>query len=178
MPPSSYHPDRMVTTQRLNLRMFDESDAPALLAVLKGEDVLKYFPPGPPPSLDLAQRMIQRVLGAWKELGYGLWAVESSSSGEFLGRAGLQHIEETDEIEVDFIIDRRHWGRGLATEAGMAALDFGFGQMGFQRVVGIVHVDNLASRRVLEKIGMSHDVRTEYFGMVCDRYVALADGPG
>lgn len=162
----------MINTERLRLRMFEEEDAPAMAAVLAGEGVLDYFPPGPPPSLSVAEGMIRKILDHWDERGYGLWALELLSTGVFLGRAGLQYLPDTDEVEIDFILDRGFWGQGLATEAGRASLEFGFDQKGFVEVVGIVHPDNWASRRVLEKVGMRHDIRTEYFGMVVERYLA------
>jgi len=118
--------------------------------------------------------MIEAILGHWEEHGFGLWAMESSS-GELMGRMGLQVIPQTGETEIDYLLEPRWWGRGFATEAGRSTLEFGFGERSMDRIVGIVHVENEASRRVLEKIGMRLQDRKEYFGMPCFRY-ALTRG--
>ena len=152
----------------LRLRSFDFPDADRLFEILSKPGVLDYFPPRPPLTRDGVERMIGRILQEWKENGYGVWAIEVD--GRLAGRGGLQYLPETDETEVDFIIDPDFWGRGLATAVGEAALRFGFGELGVSRIIGLVHPDNAASSRVLEKIGMTLDCRTEYFGMVVDRY--------
>lgn len=159
-------------TDRLILRAFTEADAVPMHHIMSGKDVLRYFPGTQAPSLEGVQRMIQRLLKHWDEKGYGLWAVTWREDGTLLGRCGLQYIAETDEVEVDFILDRDYWGRGLATEVGLASMQFGFSQLATPFIVGIVHPENMGSQRVLEKIGMQRVERTEYFGMDCYRYVA------
>ena len=157
-------------TENLYLRPFALQDVNAWHAILSGKDVLRYFPGSPMPSRDQAERMIERMLGHWQEHGYGLWAVELHASGRLIGRAGLQFIPETDEVEVDFILDRAFWGRGFATEAGQASLAFGYDLLKVETIVGIVHPQNLASQRVLQKIGLSFVEETTYFGMAVQRY--------
>jgi len=160
-----------ITTQNLQLRPFTLTDTTPLYDILTGRDVLKYFPGTQSPSVEQVQRMIGRLLTHWQEKGYGLWAVELHSTGTLLGRCGLQHIAETDEVEIDFILDRHYWGQGFATEAGQVSLQYGFEVLNLTSVVGIVHPGNLASQRVLEKLGMRFVEEREYFGMACYRYV-------
>ena len=118
--------------------------------------------------------MIERATKHWETNGYGLWAIELLETGQLLGRSGLQYLPETDEVEVDFILDPSYWGLGLASEAGSASLRFAFDRLGLTDVIGLVHPENVASQRVLLKIGMIYDVRAEYFGMAVDRYVTGA----
>lgn len=158
----------MLHTARLTLRPFSSDDADDLLAIISAKGVLDYFPPGPPPSIEMAVRMIERVNADWETVGYGLWAVEHS--GALVGRAGLQLIAETGETEVDFIIDPRHWGMGLATEAAKASLQYGFQALGLREIIGLAHRDNHASRRVLVKIGMVGEGTARYFGIEVERY--------
>ena len=160
-----------IETERLRLRPFTPEDAPAMHHILNGPDVLKYFP-GPQTVTEAqVERMIGRLLTHWQENGYGLWAVEQCTTGTLLGRCGLQLITETDEVEVDFILDRAFWGRGLATEAGRASLAYGYDVLNVDTIVGIVHPENLASQRVLQKIGLTFVEATTYFGMAVQRYV-------
>lgn len=162
----------MIRTDRLLLRPFNHEDTADLFAIISAEGVLEYFPPSPPPTLETAGAMIDRVLADWGRIGYGLWAVDLE--GELVGRAGLQLIPDTDETEVDFIIAPRRWGLGLATEAGHASLRYGFETLGVEEIVGIVHPDNAASRSVLHKLGMTHRSHARYFGMDVERYVVDA----
>lgn len=158
-------------TDRLLLRMFVPGDAARLLEILSAPGVLDYFPPSPAPTQDSANRMIERVRREWADRGYCVWAVEHD--GELIGRAGLQYLEETDETEVDFMLHPDFWGRGFATEVGRSSVQFGLEELGLDRIIGLVHPDNIGSHRVLEKIGMRLERRAAYFGMVVDKYVVL-----
>jgi ribosomal-protein-alanine N-acetyltransferase len=163
-----------IATARLRLRPFASSDAPALHAILGQNDVLRYFPPSDPPDLARVERLVQSMLDHWQERGYGLWAVECQRTGEFMGRCGLQYLPDTGEIEVDYLLGRDFWGKGYATEAARASLSWGMDNLDLKRVVGVVHVDNVASQRVLEKAGMVRLERRQFFGIDCYYY---ATGP-
>lgn len=165
-----------ITTENLRLRPFTPEDTTAMHHILNGRDVLKYFPGTPSPSVEQVQRMIGRLLAHWQDKSYGLWAVEHHATGTLLGRCGLQLISETDEVEIDFILDRDYWGRGFATEAGQASLQFGFKELNLASIVGIVHPENLASQRVLTKLGLQFVAETEYFGMAVYRYIKQRPG--
>jgi ribosomal-protein-alanine N-acetyltransferase len=114
--------------------------------------------------------MILRLMVHWDERGYGLWAVASREDGTLMGRCGLQYLPDLEEVEVDFILARPFWGQGLATEAGRASLQYGFEELGLGRIVGVAHVENRASQRVLEKLGMHLLERKSLFGMDCCVY--------
>jgi ribosomal-protein-alanine N-acetyltransferase len=120
--------------------------------------------------------MIQRVLKHWEEHGYGLWAVVSRQTGELMGRAGLQLIPETGEVEADVILGVPYWGQGFATEAIGASLRFAAERLSVGSIVGIVHPENEASKRLLEKVGMTFVEEAIYFGMKCHRYAMRTAG--
>ena len=160
-----------IVTENLCLRPFTLNDAPILHQILSGQDVLRYFPNPQAPSLAGAEKMINWILNHWQKRGYGLWAVELKETDALLGRCGLSYIADTAEVEVDFILDRVYWGKGFATEAGQASMQFGFAEMGLSTIIGIVHPENLASQRVLSKIGLHFVEATEYFGMACYKFV-------
>jgi RimJ/RimL family protein N-acetyltransferase len=159
-----------LTTPRLVLRPFTTADVDSMCRILNGKGVLRYFPPTDPPGRDRVQRMISGLLKHWEEHGYGLWAMESRSNGELAGRCGLQFLPDTEEVEVDFILGREFWGQGLATEAGRASLRYGFDRLGLESIVGIVHLENRASQRVLEKLAMERVEQKQFFGIECYRY--------
>jgi ribosomal-protein-alanine N-acetyltransferase len=134
--------------------------------------------------------MIRFQLKHWEQHGYGWWAMcqadlavdvaalspDAPQSRPLIGWAGLQYLPDTDEIEVGYLLDKGHWGRGLATEAARASVRFGFDALGIETIVGVVHPENVASQRVLEKAGLSYVERANYFGMDVCRYLITQAG--
>ena len=159
-----------ITTARLILRGFSEEDVEPLHRILGEEGVLRFFPNTDPPSQDRVQRLILGQLKHWEERGYGWWAIEPRSQSELIGWSGLQFLPETEEIEVAYLLDKAFWGQGFATEAARASIQYGFEDLSLESIVGIVHPENIASQRVIEKLGMTFTTRTQYFGMDCYRY--------
>ena len=92
-------------------------------------------------------------LGHWVLRGYGNWAAEEKATGECIGRIGLWNPEGWPGLEVGWMLARSHWGRGLATEGGRAALNWAFDVLGAERVISVIHPDNAASIRVAQRLG-------------------------
>jgi len=157
-------------TERLILRPFAEQDTQTLHGILSQKDILRYFPGSKLMPIERVQRLMTRQLHHWDEHGYGWWAVQSREEPAIIGWSGLTYLPETDEIEIAYLLAKTHWGQGLATEASLVGMRFGFETLGLETIVGIVHPENLASQKVLEKLGLHFVERTEYFGMDCFRY--------
>ena len=81
-----------------------------------------------------------------------------------MGWNGLQFLPETNETEVGYLLSRRFWGRGYTTEGARAALQFGFERFELEQIIGLVHPENIASQRVLEKAGLKFTNQAKYFG--------------
>jgi RimJ/RimL family protein N-acetyltransferase len=89
----------------------------------------------------------------WEEHGFGLWAAEEKQTGTLIGRAGIAyHRLWPSDPEIGWLINVPWQGKGLATEAGAACIEYAFGELGFDRVVSICTPENAASRRVMEKL--------------------------
>jgi len=159
-----------LTTKRLTLRPFRQEDAVIMAQLLAEPEVLRYFPSSGTFDLERARRMISGLLKHWQERGYGLWAVTRREDRALLGRCGLQYLAEIDGVEVDFILGKPYWKQGYATEAGLAVIQYGFSVLQLSRIAGIVHVDNLASQGVLQKLGMARQQQARFFGIDCYRY--------
>jgi ribosomal-protein-alanine N-acetyltransferase len=168
-----------ITTQRLVLRPFTERDIDPLFQILQQPDIMRYFPPQPrppnPPPRATAERLITGQLGDWEKNGYGWWAVELVDKPGLLGWCGLGYLPESDETEVAYLLRKKVWGQGLATEGAKASLAFGFEHFRFPLVIGLTHPDNIASQRVLEKCGLQFVEEKVYFGIDCYRYVLERD---
>ena len=128
---------------------------------------------GEPPSESVeAARAAIAAYPDFDTIGYGRWACVLKSTGEIVGFCGLKYLPELDATDVGFRFRPAFWGRGLATEACRASLEFGFSTLGLERVLGLVLPENQASIRVLEKVGMRPEGTVDYGGHRALRYVA------
>jgi RimJ/RimL family protein N-acetyltransferase len=120
-------------------------------------------------TLEETEEQIAYYGAHWEYEGFGLWAVEEREEGRFIGRVGLlRHVDFPDEpepVEVGWAIAPEVWGRGLATEGGAASLLFGFDTVGVERIVSITRPTNAASRRVMEKLGLTVQGETTWRGI-------------
>jgi ribosomal-protein-alanine N-acetyltransferase len=133
-------------------------------------EVMQYFPGAKIPSPEQVARLVQRQIEHWEEHQLGWWAVTLPETGELIGWNGLQYLPETKEVEVGYLLGKQFWGKGYATEGARVGLDYGFKTLKLERIVGIVHPENVASQRVLEKLGMTLTGPAHYFGMDCYHY--------
>ncbi|MBN2549829.1 MAG: GNAT family N-acetyltransferase [Anaerolineales bacterium] len=154
-----------VQTPHLTLRPLEPADADALHRIYQSEGVLRYFPNPSPPPLEKVQRFIAGQLAHWEKFGYGNWGILPAGETEIIGWAGLQYLPELEETEVGFLLDRPFWGKGIATEAALFSLDFGFERFDLAHIIALVHPENPASRRVIEKCGMTYVDTLSLWGM-------------
>ena len=151
-------------SERLVLRPWTRDDLEPLTAIHLDPDVMRYVGDGQPRGREGTQASIERWERGLVEHGHGLLAAELRATGELAGMAGLAVPTFLPEIlpavEVGYRLKRSLWGQGLATEAARALVGHAFGPLGLTRLVAIAHVDNAASRRVLEKLGMRPERET------------------
>lgn len=115
---------------------------------------MRYMGPGPF-DRKTTEADFKRYLTHWEEHGFGLWAAEEKATGALVGRVGLAyHRVWPDDPEIGWFIDTPWQKRGLATEAGAACLRYGFGELGFARIVSICTPENAPSRAVMAKLGL------------------------
>lgn len=151
-------------TERLTLRRWQESDREPFARLNADPQVMRYFLR--PLSREESDAFVDRIEARFEELGYGLWAVERRADGVFLGFTGLarQSFEApfTPCVEVGWRLARFAWGNGYATEAAREALRFGFEVAELDEIVSFTSPVNVASMRVMEKIGMHRDAADDF----------------
>ena len=127
----------------------------ALAAVLSDPETMRYYPA----VLDRAgvAAWIERNRRRYADAGHGLWAMVLKSSGEVIGDCGLtrQNVDGIDEIEIGYHVRRDMWGRGYAPEAARACQEYGFDRLGADQLISLIRPENLPSRRVAEKTGLT-----------------------
>ena len=139
-------------TERLLLRGFEEDDLDAYAAITADPEVMRYMGRGPFDRAG-AWREIALYVGHFELRGYTHWALELRETGELVGRCGPWRPEGWPALEVGWLLGRDHWGRGYATEAGRAALDYAWAELGAERVISLVLPGNERSARVAGRLG-------------------------
>ncbi len=167
-----------INTGRLTLRPLCAADAQALFHIYQQEGVLRYFPNTKPPALERIEGFITSQQAHWEKFGYGNWGILPDGRENIAGWVGLQFLPELDETEVGFLLGKNLWGLGYATEAARASIQFGFENFKLDHIIALVHPDNLASRRVIEKCGLSYIDRLHLWGIDLLRYSLVAANKG
>jgi ribosomal-protein-alanine N-acetyltransferase len=160
-----------LTTPHLSLRPLTAEDAHTLHRIYQTEGVLEYFPNTEPPPFVKVERFIVGQERHWSEHGYGNWGIVPAGENQIIGWVGLLTVPELQETEVGYLLSRPYWGMGYATEAARASIKFGFENFKFDHIIGLVHPENIASRRVLEKCGMTYVENKFLWGLEMMRYI-------
>lgn len=146
-------------TPRRLLRPWREEDLPAYAALNADPEVRRWFPGTlTREQSDTEAARLQQHIAAY---GFGFRAVEAPGVAPFVGFVGLKRVHFAapfaPTVEAGWRLAREQWGKGYATEAARAALAHGFGPLGLAEVVAFAVPGNLASRRVMERVGMRRD---------------------
>lgn len=148
-----------LTTDRLLLRQWRESDREPFAAMNADPAVMEHFPALQ--TREQSDALIDRNRPAIEERGWGLWALEVRDTGEFIGFTGLSvpsfEAHFMPAVEIGWRLIKGAWGNGYATEAARASLAYGFGPAGLDEIVSFTTTTNLPSQRVMQRIGMTHD---------------------
>ena len=155
----------MLQTERLILRPWTLDDAPAALAIYGDPEVMRFLHT-PPADLDAALARIRRAINHYHQNSFGMCAVVEKATGRVVGGCGLKYLDGGPDVEVGYHLARAAWGRGYATEGARACVAYGFERLRLPRVVGICDPANHASRRVLEKAGMTYQGMGRFYN--CD----------
>jgi RimJ/RimL family protein N-acetyltransferase len=126
-------------------------------------------------TLEDARANLEKQVRHQERHGFALWAVELRQTGEMIGVTGLRHLADGPEVEVGYRFLERCWGNGYATEAARASIAFGFDELGLERIVAVALPDNRASRRVMEKCGLTFVGVTHVYGYPHVKYAIAQD---
>jgi ribosomal-protein-alanine N-acetyltransferase len=149
----------MIETDRLLLRRWQPSDREPFAAMNHDPQVMQYFPALLTPME--SDHLIDRAEDHFEQHGFGPWAAELRGSHEFIGFIGLSipnfEAPFMPAVEIGWRLASAHWGMGLATEGAKAAMRHGFAFLKLPGLVSFTVPANTRSRRVMEKLGMTHD---------------------
>ena len=151
-------------TERLLLRRWRPDDRVPFAVLNADPRVMEHFPA--PLSRAESDERVARIEAHFEQYGFGYWAVEIIDIAPFAGFIGLAvpgfEAHFTPCIEIGWRIAAEYWGCGYATEGARAALTFGFESLNLDEIVSFTVPENVRSRRVMEKLGMTHDPRDDF----------------
>jgi RimJ/RimL family protein N-acetyltransferase len=151
-------------TARLLLRPWHDDDVAAFAELSADPAVMEFLRPLPDRAAGEAWAARARL--HWQQHGFGQWVVEIPDRVPFIGVVGLARVAYeahfTPAVEIAWRLARAYWGRGYASEAAGAALDYGFGELGLDEIVAVTVPGNRRSRRVMERLGMTRSPAEDF----------------
>lgn len=149
----------IIETERLILREISETDIDVMLELHSDPEVHKYLGGQTITNREKLLARINLLQQEYQEYGVGRWAMIDKKSNEFIGWSGLEYV--TSEInghinfyDLGYRLLKRYWGQGFATESSMASLRYGFGALNANVIYAMADIDNIASNKILQKIGL------------------------
>ena len=165
MPMNTGH---MLTTARMTLTDITEADFAATYAADRDPMVARYVGDGLPESRSFEEYCdyFKGRISGWKNVRYRRWAMRLHGDYALIGWVMLRPINDSSYVEVGYRLPQSSWGKGYATEATLALLDYGFNAVGLDEITAVTHANNTASQHVLTKAGLKRDGTFNYNGRV------------
>lgn len=143
-------------TERLHLRPLTWDDVDDYHRVVHGDpEVMRYLRGGQSMPRNYTRNMVEYFSDHARTYGFTFLAVTDRVSGAFMGHCGLHQL--SDAVEIGYALGKAYWGAGYATEAGRAVLRWGFDTQPLESIIAVAYPENLASRRVMERLGMTYE---------------------
>lgn len=164
----------MFETERLVLRKLTGADVEEIFEMRSDPELMRFIRA---PQTDRTESFewIRMISGRWNSDRVGFCAIVDKESFEFVGWAGLWTLSETGEIEVGYAIRKPHRGQGFATEAATRFLEYGFAELSLERIVAVAYPENLASQRVMKKLGMTYVGKGTFYGKKLVKFAITKD---
>jgi [ribosomal protein S5]-alanine N-acetyltransferase len=166
----------MIETNRLLLREFTLDDAEAFYPLCADPAITRYIHDGGVTSVEQAREILRtRPIADYHNHGFGRLACVLKESGQVIGFAGLKYLDDLKEVDIGYRFLPPYWGKGLATEACRPVIRHGFDVLKLASIIGLVMPENVASVRVLEKLGLTLTGMIVYQSKTVARYFIQAD---
>lgn len=145
-------------TDRLFLRQFEDNDTDAALILSMNSipEVLQYLHEPLLQDMNHAKEILRNIILPQYKNKLGRWSVHLKNNNEFIGWCGLKYRPERNEIDLGYRFIPVAWGKGYATEAAIACLQYAFNSLKLEKINACAHIENIASLSILQKIGMQY----------------------
>ena len=155
-----------ISLDNFTMRPITISDLEDLAGIWANPEVTRFLPSrGLPISRENTTKSLQSFVKHWQQKKYGVLAIIENISSQMIGYCGLRYLNELDEVEVLYGLAKAYWGKGIATKAAKAVVDFGFEVINLDRVIAMALPDNIASIKVLKNAGLQYEKQIQMFGL-------------
>jgi ribosomal-protein-alanine N-acetyltransferase len=141
------------STERILMSKFMKEDINEFFEIVKKHEVGEWLGLGKGMSFEETEGYISRILKHWTLHNFGVWALKNKSNKEIMGHCGLRYIDDTEDIEIIYLLDPKYWGKGIATEAGNEAVQYAFNILKIDKLLARIRPNNSRSKNVINKIG-------------------------
>jgi len=162
----------IIETERLLMHELTADDAQFAYDLNSDWDVIKFTGDAHFESILAAEKFLANYPD-YKSNGFGRWLVIEKKTSEKLGWCGLKLLPQINEVDLGYRFFKKNWGRGYATESGIACINYGFSKLNLQRIVGNALKENSASIKVLQKCGMKYEKDEDCGGKVGVKYAII-----
>ncbi len=147
----------ILSTARLRLEPFDDAHLDGLYELNSDPVVMRYLT-GKPETLEETRAVIARVKARWAEWGYSWWAFIEHDRGQIVGAGCIQHLgrDAANPLEIGWRLRQDRWGQGLASEAAQTMAGWAFDHLKTPLLTSVCHTDNIASAKVMQRLGMRY----------------------
>jgi len=159
-------------TPRLKLESYDDSHDEGLRVMDSDAGVMRYITGGIVKTPEETWEGIRRVQARWDKYNFSWWAIREKSSGAIVGAACLQHLANVDgaPLEIGWRLVPEHNGKGYATEAAKAIVNYAAEQVGATYLVAVADPENIPSQRVMQRLGMTYKAIEQHYDVPCVVY--------
>ena len=163
-----------IETERLIIRDLEAFDAKGIFELDSDPKVHEFLGKNPIKTIKEAEGIIIGVRQQYLENGIGRWAIVDKKTNDFMGWTGLKYEQKLREnfsyYDLGYRLRSKYWGKGIATEAAIESLKYGFDTLNLDEICAAANIDNLASNKILRKIGLRFIENFEYDGIPCNWY--------
>jgi len=152
----------LIETERLLLRKVTLDDKEELFKLHSDPEVQKYTGEPVVTTIEEIEKSILSRISDYEKYGFGRLAVIHKTTNNLIGWAGLAYLPEFDKVDLGYRFKKEFWGKGYATEASRAILDYGFNRLDLNLIIAIAIVEHTNSINVMKKIGMKYDKHAPY----------------
>ncbi|EKS7420934.1 GNAT family N-acetyltransferase [Enterobacter ludwigii] len=159
-------------TPRLKIEPYDDSHYEGLRVMDSDAGVMRYITGGIVKTPEETWEGIRRVQARWDKYNFSWWAIKEKSLGVIVGAACLQHLANVDgaPLEIGWRLVPEHNGKGYATEAAQAIVDYAAEQVGATYLVAVADPENIPSQRVMQRLGMTYKAIEQHYDVPCVVY--------
>jgi len=164
-----------IKTPRLILREIVESDFTDLYELDSDPEVHRFLGNNPVQNIKQSKEIIKRIHQQYKDFGLGRWAIIDRFTHEFIGWSGLKFEtmpinNQTGYYDLGYRLKRKYWGKGIATEAALESLKYGFTVLNLEKICAAAQIENIPSNKILKKVGLKYTETFEFEGEKCNWY--------